>query len=507
MLGRKSLLVFTSLVATFALQLVGMLFITHYFDLQVYGTITWALSFVATFDALANLGFNTAHIKRISEGRDIADCVSTFAVVKLSLTAIMAFTVLFATYVWGTLLGHYITQESFDLILIFLVYQVMYDMVSIAILTFNAKTEMAKAYLVNLLDPLARIPLIIILSLGGGNIVELALTYIVGSSTVLIVGLLLLKRERIRWKRPTMYRTYLAFAAPVALITIMETLGNNMDKLLIGAIGNPADVGLYAAGKYLLCGLGAVGLAISLNLFPTFSRHHAQGDSAEIRRIMRQAERLTSFLAMPLAIVIILFPTELCVFLFGPIYSDAGESLRYLSIATLVIILNQAYLASILAINRPGINARITILDFSINLVLMLFFIPTTLWGVKGLGLSFVGAAIAAALTSFITMSVTRIMVKVLTGTNPNPRMLLHIMAGLATGLVLAFLTASFPVVHMVDLIIYTVLAYLIFELILYLARELRKEDIRYFLEVANLVGMLRYIVNEFHRKDGQAKQ
>jgi hypothetical protein len=48
---------------------------------------------------------------------------------------------------------------------------------------------------------------------------------------VLIFGIYLLSVSE--FPRPTMYRSYLAFA-PMAPIAILETVSNNIDKLLIG---------------------------------------------------------------------------------------------------------------------------------------------------------------------------------------------------------------------------------------------------------------------------------
>ncbi|MEM0448492.1 MAG: oligosaccharide flippase family protein [Methanomassiliicoccales archaeon] len=501
MIGRKSFLVFSTLILTFTLQLVGMLLLTQLFPPDVYGSITFALSFVATFDCLANLGFNSAHIKRISEGRDIADCVSTFTTVKLGLTFSMAVIVLVSMLIWTELLGHYLSPVSRALIEVFLVYQVMYDIVSIAILTFNARTEMSKAYLVNLLDPLARIPIIAILAWAGGDIYQVSLAYVVGSSLVLLVGLRLLARERIPWKRPTLFRSYLAFALPMAPIAVLETLSNNIDKLLIGAIGDTTGVAYYAAAKYLLCGLGAVGLALSLNAFPAFSSACHRGNLREVKRMAREAERLISILITPLVIVLVLFPTEVCIFVFGPKFSSSGEPLRYLSVATLLVVLNQVYLSQILGMNRPRISARITFLDFIVFLGLMLYLIPPHLFGIPTADMSFSGAALAAAITSLITTFVTRFVVWRLIDTRPNPRMLLHAAAAIFTSVSLAIFSTFIQVHEIYDVVLYGILAYSIFELILLITRELSRKDVWYILSILNLAEMWKYVRRELRGK------
>ncbi|MEI8191773.1 MAG: oligosaccharide flippase family protein, partial [candidate division NC10 bacterium] len=68
MLGRKSVLVYSSLLASLVLQLAGMLVIARLYAPEVYGTLSFIISFVLIFDCIANLGLNNAHIKRVSEG-------------------------------------------------------------------------------------------------------------------------------------------------------------------------------------------------------------------------------------------------------------------------------------------------------------------------------------------------------------------------------------------------------------------------------------------------------
>lgn len=508
MLGRKSLFVFSTLAVNLIFQLVGMLFLTRLYPPEVYGTITFALSFVAIFDCLANLGFNGAHIKRVSEGKDLSDCVSTFVVLKLVLTFSMAAIVLASVFLWTEVLGNYLSPEAKSLIEIFLLYQVMYDLVSIAILTFNARTEMSKAYLVNLLDPMVRIPLIAIIALSQGSVYQLAMAYIVGSSLVLIFGLYMLRRERIPWKKPTLYRSYLAFAAPMAPIAVLETASNNIDKLLIGAIGDTTGVAYYASAKYLLCALGAVGLAVSLNAFPAFSSSCSRGNYVEVRRVSKEVEKYISVLIVPIIIVLVLFPMEICIFFFGPTFSSAGEPLRYLSVATLFVVLNQVYLSQILGLNKPKLSAKIAFLDFAVFLGLMLYLIPPEIFGHPAGNMSFVGAAVAAAITAVLTTIVTRFAVWKLTGTKPNPRMFLHALAAITTVLVLAIISILFPLHEMFGagheifgVALYVILAYLTFEGILYFVKELTRADIDFLMDLFSVRKMWRYVRTELGGK------
>ena len=45
-----------------ALAYVGLYFITRYLETDIYGTVTAAMALVATFNAVADLGFSSAHV-------------------------------------------------------------------------------------------------------------------------------------------------------------------------------------------------------------------------------------------------------------------------------------------------------------------------------------------------------------------------------------------------------------------------------------------------------------
>jgi O-antigen/teichoic acid export membrane protein len=494
--GRKSALVYVSLISSLALQLVAMLLLTRMYPPDVYGAISWTMSFVLIFDCIANLGLHNAHIKRVSEGKDLADCVSTFAALKLALMAVMAGVVLLSTFTFITVTGHALTSDTLSLIVIFLVYQMMYDLVVIFLLTFSAREEMAKGSLVTLLDPLVRIPFILILAFAGADVVQLALTYVLGSSAVLIAGLLLWRREKVRWKRPTLYRSYLAFAAPAAIVIIMEYVNNNIDKLLVGGAGTPDQVAYYSSAKYLMSGLGALGIAVYMNSFPSFSRRRSEGRGSEITADTRMVERYVSFIATPVVVVLILFPEALAVFLFSTSYAPAAEAMRYLSIATLVVILNQVYLARIMAMDKAKVSALLLTVDVAVSLTLMVTFMGTG-W----VGAPYVAAAVALAITSFVTMALTRLAVRALSKEAMNWRMLLHAGAAVLTLLALAGLSQFVSFTTFPMFLVAVALSYLVFEGMMLAIGELRRRDIEYIYQAANVKGILAYVSSEFRRE------
>ena len=74
---------------------------TNYLGKDVYGNIAWVLATIGTLNTVSDLGFGSAHVKRVSEGQDENDCFSTYFVIKSSLTAFMVVFTFVALIVWN----------------------------------------------------------------------------------------------------------------------------------------------------------------------------------------------------------------------------------------------------------------------------------------------------------------------------------------------------------------------------------------------------------------------
>jgi O-antigen/teichoic acid export membrane protein len=498
-LGRRSFILFISKMLTAALAYVGLFFITRYLGVEIYGTVTWTMSFVATFNAVADLGFGSAHVKRMSEGNDPNECISTYATIKLGLTGIMVILTLVSVFVWTSLLGGTLEDTSIELILLFILYQVLYDLSSIATNTFQAKMEMAKMPLVTLVDPLVRVPLVIFVSMNLMGVMELAYTYVIAAMAVALAAIFLLMRDKIKWTRPVLFRSYYKFALPLIVVTIISAASANMDKLMIGFFWTSTDVGLYAAPAVFLGVFATISTAVSTLTFPSFSRLHTEGNLQEIRSVSKQAERYILMIGLPITILILMFPTDLCVVLFKSQFRDSGNVIWILAITNLLIMLNAVHSSQIVAVGRPDMSARITILTTCLNLVLLTLFIPSF-----GLGLNYVGAAIALLIGNTINFIVVRYVVWKLTGTSINARLGLQLLAGVATAVFLYVLGGFFTMTSFVMLIVFGLSAFGIYLAVLALLKEFRRADVQYFLDLINLKKMFSYIRDELKGKEPQ---
>lgn len=501
MLGRKSFVVLVAKIVASIVGLVGLIYTSRLLGPEINGQVSWALALITTFNSISDFGFAAAHIKRVSEGKDLNDCISTYAATKLLLTVGMVVCTFAYILIWKALDPTAVTESDLQVLSLIVLYCVFYNISSIFWITYEGRMEAVKTQLISLAEPLSRTPLMIFVSLGGYGAYELALTYVVGGIVMSVVGIFLFSRENFHWKKPTMFRSYLVYALPISLIAVFGTISWNLDKLVIEAFGSTTDVAFFSQPQTLLGVLGFVGGAVVALTFPAFSRMHSKGDLDGIRTVTHQSERYISMIALPITVVIVLFPSETVVTFLGELYLPAAEPLRILTIGTYIGLLSSAYSPQIGGTNRPDITAKLVAFNLILNVALLFVFVPSSFAGLQMLGLGVAGAAMVSVIISFTFLIMVRVIVFQLTQTKSNPRILLHILAGLLSGAILFLIFQFYPIEHWYDLMFYGLLEIPIFVGLMVLFRELTKYDIQYFLEVLNPKDMAFYISDEMKNK------
>jgi len=499
-LAQKSFVILLSRVFGAVLGLVGLFFITRYLGPEVYGTVSWAMAFVALFNTFAELGISTAHVKRISEGKNLEDCIATYTAIKLLLIGVMLALIL--SYIIGlSLLGYGMSWASIEVVLLFIAYYIFYDLANIVWTTYEARLESIKNQLIILADPLVRIPLIVIISLYGLGALEIAFAYAIGGSAMVVIGLFFFARDKVHWKHPTLYRSYIKFAIPVTFITIFGSVSWNLDKIMIGAFDSNTSVGFFSSSQTLLGVLGFLGGAVSAVTFPAFSKMISEGRMHDVMEMTRLSERYISILGLPLILATIVAPTQIAVTILGQDFAQAGVALRYLAVATFAQMLREAYVPQIIAMDKPAIIARMSGVLLIVNFALLLLFIPSQLAGVPLLGLGFEGAAIVNVIISVAALVYIIFVAYGLTGTTPNPRLLLHMVAAGLTAIVLTATLSIWTIQQWYDLVMFGFYTVVVFAVFLALFRELTKADIKYLFSIISPRLFAGYIADEMKQK------
>lgn len=497
LIGRKAFLYYVLNLIGSGISFIGIFFMTRYFGANVYGVVSWTFALMATMNSISDLGFTSAHVKRISEGENLDNCVSTYAVIQLVLTGIMILSTTVSILVWVYFLGGVLTGTLFSFIALFILYYVLVDVANIVTDTYFATTQTAKFQLINLINTLIRVPLIVLIAIGQMQAIEIAYAYVIGSMGMLLFAWFLMHRDRIKWRRPTLFKSYYSFALPVSIIVVLTAISGNLDKIIIGVFDTSDEVGYYSSAQSFLYLFVLMGSAVSSLTFPSFSKLYAEGDLGTINKKMNQAGRYISIIIVPLTAIIFLFPSQIAGVLFGSDFIPAGDSMRFLALALLPSILNVIYMTQIYAMNRPGMSAGLTLLSFSISTILLFILVPASFLGISLFGLSGTGAAIANLASAIVVFIVNRIILKRLASSSFDSHITIHIAVACLTGIIVSIITIMVKIDGLIPLILISLLFVMIFSAILWVLKELTLGDVRFFLDVINPQEMRSYLSSE----------
>jgi O-antigen/teichoic acid export membrane protein len=124
-------------------------------------------------------------------------------------------------------------------------------------------------------------------------------------------------------------------AMPFLGLVALQLLNNQATVVLLGALGDASDAGLYhvavRATEFIAFGL----LAVNMMLQPRMAAAWAARDRARAQALATESARLSSMVAIAVSLVVIGFaPTILG--LFGPEFSAARDSLWLLAVGQLI---------------------------------------------------------------------------------------------------------------------------------------------------------------------------
>ena len=171
------------------LGFVGLYYITNYMPVAALGIVGFALSFTTMFGIIKKLGFESAHIKRVSEGKDLGECIGTFIFVKIILTFIYLSVILGALYIWTDVMGRgFETDEHLIAIYIMVFYAIITSFTEIMKQTFIARKEVAKLQIAMFIGTILRIAATIVIAVSGRGAIELAFTYIIAETAVMVIA-------------------------------------------------------------------------------------------------------------------------------------------------------------------------------------------------------------------------------------------------------------------------------------------------------------------------------
>ena len=503
MIARKSALVVATNIVNGLLGYIALFFITRNMSPSDYGLVQFAFGFVTLFSVFATFGFHGAHIKKISEGKDLGTCIGTFFVTKIGLTGLMMSVIMIFIIIWKVFLGRgFETGEHEIAIYIMMLYWTINSFTGVFINTFKAKQEIAKAAIPAFFETFVRVIATIIVALAGMGAIALAFTYIAGEVFYFLSGAYLFRKYPIKKPSFIYFKDYLKFAIPLIIVTASNLIITQIDKVLIQLFWADQNVGYYSSIVQLTVFMTLFTVAISTLLFPTYSSLHKKDDIKSIKKLTFKSERYLSMIVFPMV-----FGT---IILAGPIvhvllsnWSPAIPVLQILPLFVLFQALEGPYQSQFLGMNKPNLARNRVLIMVIINIVLNIILIPKDiqLLGLKLAGLGEVGASIATVIAFAAGLFYSRIMAWKLTNIKGNSRIFLHAISAGFMAMVIYWLNIFIHIGRWYQLLGFVLFGMLIYFFILYLLKEFDKNDFYFFADTLNFKKMIRYIYDEIKRK------
>lgn len=191
------------------------------------------------------------------------------------------------------------------------------------------------------------------------------------------------------WK---IIKPLLKTAWPFALASSLGAIMINTDTVLIGWLRTAEEVGWYSAAQRPVQLLYVLPSLFAVSLFPIFSRL-AKKNQKQFQELLHQSIKIAFAAALPMAILGILFGSQIINLLFGPQYENSIFSFQILILTILVIFPSAIITNAALAADMEKNFLWFSLIGAIGNLILDILLIPT--YGIAGCALATVLTQIA----------------------------------------------------------------------------------------------------------------
>ena len=365
------------------------------------GIVAYASAYTLAFQSLSDLGFGTAHVKRISEGRDLGQCMGMMWIAKLAGLVLMTIVLLGSFWAGGS---RSFPGDTGKMVFYLSVATLLVSQLSmVPITTLSAFQDVVRkdtpATGTQVFNGITRVTLVV----AGLGAVGLAIADCATSVLLFLVYAVLLRKLPIARPTRTLARSYLVFGVPMFVIATVTSVGSGLDRIALALFAGTAAVGQYSAGMRLGAVLSFLSSAVGTLVFPSMSRAYAEGRPEEAFALGGRAERQLALVLFPLLLGITFLARPTVILLLGDRYLDAGPVIVFGTTAMIFQALTQPYRQMINAAERLAISTAAHVGFFALQATLLYVLVahplglPVPIGGAPAAGVATAVAAIAGA--------------------------------------------------------------------------------------------------------------
>jgi len=388
------------------------------------GIVAYASAYMIAFQALSDLGFGPAHVKRISEGCDLGQCIGMMWIAKLVGLVLMTAVVLGSF--WAGASASFPGETGRVVFFLSVGTLVLSQLSMVPITTLTAFQDVIRkdgpATGTQVFNGIARVLLVI----GGLGAIGLAIADFFTSILLFFTYAWLLRKMPIAWPSRKLARSYLVFGIPMFIIATVTGIGAGLDRVFLELFSGAGAVGQYSAGMRLGAVLNFLSVAVGLLVFPSMSRAYADGRPEEAFALCGRAERQLSLVLFPVLLGITLVARPTADLLLGSRYLETGPVIVFGTAAMIFQALTQPYRQIINAAEKLVVSTTAHVGFFGFQTALLYLFVAHPL-GIPVPVSGAPAAGVAAALASIVGAVLWRALAQRALGARLDRRTSIHV--------------------------------------------------------------------------------
>mgnify|MGYP000927956209 CR=1 FL=1 len=462
-------------VITTATSLVLITALTRYLGVEGYGEFTTIFSYVSFFAVFADLGFFSIMVREISKPHSQTQKIVNNIMTVRSILGIVVFLLCF---VIALFLPAYNETIKYGIgIIAFGWFWTTINSTYVGV--FQAKHQMYKATLTDIIGRLIILGLVLFFIQQGYSLLAIVSAYAIGNM-INFLGSVVLGWGLVPFRFAfdySLWRKMFAEALPMGIVLLFGVIYLRIDSVMLSLMKTQTDVGIYGAPYKILEILALIPGIFMGNVFPVITRYYNEKDDRLYIALQKSFDFLAT-IALPLVAGTFLLAMPIIGFIaggefqsattLGNIFGHQANSamvLQILIFATGIIFISQIFTNTAVAIGKQRELVWPYILFAGVNIVINLLLIPK---------LSYIGASIATVITEFLVLlTIWQIVKKHLP--------LMHIKFGIIWKAVIAVLAMSAFLYYCsyLNLFIQIIAAIIIYFVVLYAVGGYNKDMIK----------------------------
>jgi O-antigen/teichoic acid export membrane protein len=386
---------------SFALTFVGTVLVSRELGATGYGTFAFALACARVLGSISNLGLSALTVRYVADYAE-HERWSRLRGLVTRLNQVVGLVSLGAIVV-AAVVGTLVLDRDSDVYVPFLIGLLTVPLVVLTTQRQNVLQGLHRVILARIPETLVA-PAIVIglvllaLAAGVGLTAENVLWITVASQALAFaLGVWFLFRAlppAVRAANPEYeHRVWLRVGIPLFVMGIVSAANAQVGVIVLGAIGESADAGVYAVAVRASAFVSFVMLAATYPLMPALARLRSVGDETAYRDTVMSATRSVVLVSAPIVVGLLVFAGPI-LDIFGSGFSEGAAAVRILVVGEVVRLLVAVIAIGMLMSGEERLATKILALGAVLNIGLALALAP---------GLGETGAAIAQTASAVVS--------------------------------------------------------------------------------------------------------